>query len=93
LRCGKDHRPRGQSERPRNEAAKICAEKLNVIGLMPHPENLVVPPVGGIDGEPFLSRQMARGALYSVRLPEHAPLLNSPFMAIGRWWRIGDGGA
>ena len=33
-----------------NAIAGIYSEKLNVLGLMPHPENLVDPLVGGIDG-------------------------------------------
>jgi phosphoribosylformylglycinamidine synthase len=30
--------------------AGIYSEKLNVLGLMPHPENLIDPLVGGTDG-------------------------------------------
>lgn len=33
-----------------NDIAGIYSEKLNVLGLMPHPENLVDPLVGGTDG-------------------------------------------
>jgi phosphoribosylformylglycinamidine synthase I len=33
-----------------NAIAGIYSERLNVLGLMPHPENLVDPLVGGIDG-------------------------------------------
>src|SRR5215203_2898636 len=33
-----------------NSIAGIYSERLNVLGLMPHPENLVDPLVGGIDG-------------------------------------------
>jgi phosphoribosylformylglycinamidine synthase subunit PurQ / glutaminase len=33
-----------------NAVAGIYAEKLNVLGLMPHPENFVDPLVGGTDG-------------------------------------------
>jgi phosphoribosylformylglycinamidine synthase subunit PurQ / glutaminase len=33
-----------------NSIAGIYSEKLNVLGLMPHPENLVDPLVGGTDG-------------------------------------------
>jgi phosphoribosylformylglycinamidine synthase I len=33
-----------------NSIAGIYSEKLNVLGLMPHPENLVDPLVGGIGG-------------------------------------------
>jgi phosphoribosylformylglycinamidine synthase len=34
----------------RNDIAGIYSEKRNVLGLMPHPENLIDPLVGGIDG-------------------------------------------
>ncbi len=33
-----------------NDIAGIYSEELNVLGLMPHPENLVDPLVGGTDG-------------------------------------------
>ena len=33
-----------------NAIAGIYSEELNVLGMMPHPENLIVPLVGGIDG-------------------------------------------
>jgi len=33
-----------------NDIAGIYSEKLNVLGLMPHPENLIDPLVGGIEG-------------------------------------------
>lgn len=35
----------------RNDIAGIFSEKKNVLGLMPHPENLIDPLVGGIDGK------------------------------------------
>ena len=34
-----------------NDIAGIYSEKLNVLGMMPHPENLIDPLVGGIDGK------------------------------------------
>jgi phosphoribosylformylglycinamidine synthase len=34
----------------RNDIAGIYSERMNVLGLMPHPENLIDPLVGGIDG-------------------------------------------
>ena len=34
-----------------NAIAGIYSERLNVLGLMPHPENLIDPLVGGIDGQ------------------------------------------
>lgn len=33
-----------------NDIAGIYSEKFNVLGLMPHPENLIDPLVGGVDG-------------------------------------------
>jgi phosphoribosylformylglycinamidine synthase len=33
-----------------NDIAGIYSDKLNVLGMMPHPENLIDPLVGGIDG-------------------------------------------
>ena len=35
----------------RNSIAGIYSDKLNVLGLMPHPENLIDPLVGGVDGK------------------------------------------
>ncbi|MFM8859392.1 MAG: phosphoribosylformylglycinamidine synthase subunit PurQ [Methylocystis sp.] len=35
----------------RNDIAGIFSKKKNVLGLMPHPENLIDPLVGGIDGK------------------------------------------
>ena len=34
----------------RNDIAGIYSDKLNVLGMMPHPENLLDPLIGGIDG-------------------------------------------
>ena len=34
----------------RNDIAGIYSDRLNVLGLMPHPENLIDPLVGGVDG-------------------------------------------
>jgi phosphoribosylformylglycinamidine synthase len=45
-RLGGDANPNGS----RNDIAGIYSEKKNVLGLMPHPENLIDPLVGGIDG-------------------------------------------
>ena len=36
-----------------NAIAGIYSERLNVLGLMPHPENLIDPLVGGTDGLPM----------------------------------------
>ncbi len=33
-----------------NDIAGVYSEALNVLGLMPHPENLIDPLVGGVDG-------------------------------------------
>ena len=35
----------------RNDIAGIYSERFNVLGLMPHPENLIDPLVGGVDGK------------------------------------------
>ena len=43
---GGDANPNGSV----NDIAGIYSEKLNVLGLMPHPENLIDPLVGGTDG-------------------------------------------
>jgi phosphoribosylformylglycinamidine synthase len=36
-----------------NAIAGICSENGRVLGLMPHPEDLVDPLMGGIDGKPL----------------------------------------
>jgi phosphoribosylformylglycinamidine synthase len=33
-----------------NDIAGVYSERLNVLGMMPHPENLIDPLVGGVDG-------------------------------------------
>jgi phosphoribosylformylglycinamidine synthase I len=43
---GGDANPNGSV----NDIAGIYSERSNVLGLMPHPENLIDPLVGGIDG-------------------------------------------
>jgi phosphoribosylformylglycinamidine synthase len=46
-----------------NDIAGIYSEKFNVLGLMPHPENLIDPLVGGVDGRGlFTSLAHARAA-------------------------------
>jgi phosphoribosylformylglycinamidine synthase I len=45
-RTGGDANPNGST----NDIAGIYSEGFNVLGLMPHPENLIDPLVGGIDG-------------------------------------------
>ena len=45
----------------RNDIAGIFSDKRNVLGLMPHPENLIDPLVGGIDGR-ALFESLARAA-------------------------------
>lgn len=42
-----------------NAIAGIYAPKLNVLGLMPHPENFVDPLVGGTDGRPLFDSLVA----------------------------------
>jgi phosphoribosylformylglycinamidine synthase len=36
-----------------NSIAGVFNERFNVLGLMPHPENLIDPLVGGVDGRPL----------------------------------------
>jgi phosphoribosylformylglycinamidine synthase len=43
---GGDANPNGSM----NDIAGVYNETFNVLGLMPHPENLIDPLVGGIDG-------------------------------------------
>lgn len=38
-----------------NSIAGVFNERLNVLGLMPHPENLIDPLVGGVDGRPLFA--------------------------------------
>jgi phosphoribosylformylglycinamidine synthase I len=45
-----------------NDIAGIYSAGLNVLGLMPHPENLVDPLVGGTDGRPLFA-SLARAAM------------------------------
>jgi phosphoribosylformylglycinamidine synthase subunit PurQ / glutaminase len=42
-----------------NDIAGIYSENLNVLGLMPHPENLIDPLVGGTDGRAMFESLMA----------------------------------
>ncbi|MCW2285874.1 phosphoribosylformylglycinamidine synthase [Rhodoblastus acidophilus] len=42
-----------------NDIAGIYSEKLNVLGMMPHPENLIDPLVGGIDGRGLFASLVA----------------------------------
>lgn len=46
---GGDSNPNGSMQ----DIAGIYSENFNVLGLMPHPENLIDPLVGGTDGVPF----------------------------------------
>ena len=34
-----------------NSIARVFNDQFNVLGLMPHPENLIDPLVGGVDGQ------------------------------------------
>jgi len=38
-----------------NNIAGVLNERFNVLGLMPHPENLIDPLAGGIDGRPLFA--------------------------------------
>jgi phosphoribosylformylglycinamidine synthase I len=44
-----------------NDIAGIYSENFNVLGLMPHPENLIDPHVGGTDGRPLFESLAAIG--------------------------------
>jgi phosphoribosylformylglycinamidine synthase len=43
-----------------DDIAGICNERGNVFGLMPHPERVVDPLVGGTDGQPFFTSIVGR---------------------------------
>ena len=45
-RVGDATNPNGST----NAIAGVFNERFNVLGLMPHPENLIDPLVGGVDG-------------------------------------------
>lgn len=45
-----------------NAIAGIYSDRLNVLGLMPHPENLIDPLVGGVDGRGLFQSLAAAGA-------------------------------
>jgi phosphoribosylformylglycinamidine synthase I len=36
-----------------NNIAGVFSDRFNVLGLMPHPENLIDPLIGGVDGRPL----------------------------------------
>jgi len=46
----------------RNDIAGIYSERFNVLGLMPHPENLIDPLVGGVDGRGMFTSLAAAAA-------------------------------
>lgn len=50
-RVTKDSNPNGSQ----NNIAGVFNERFNVLGLMPHPENLIDPLTGGIDGRPLFA--------------------------------------
>jgi phosphoribosylformylglycinamidine synthase subunit PurQ / glutaminase len=48
----------GDSSNPNGSTHSIAGvfnERFNVLGLMPHPENLIDPLVGGVDGRPLFA--------------------------------------
>jgi phosphoribosylformylglycinamidine synthase len=45
-----------------NDIAGLYSERFNVLGLMPHPENLIDPAVGGTDGLPLFESLFERAA-------------------------------
>ncbi len=63
LRCQGDVGGEANPNGSVNDIAGIYSEKFNVLGLMPHPENLIDPLVGGTDGRGMfesLSRALRR---------------------------------
>jgi phosphoribosylformylglycinamidine synthase subunit PurQ / glutaminase len=42
-----------------NDIAGVYSKRFNVLGLMPHPENLIDPLVGGVDGRPMFAAMAA----------------------------------
>ena len=42
-----------------HDIAGVYSERFNVLGLMPHPENLIDPLVGGVDGRALFASLMA----------------------------------
>ncbi len=42
-----------------NGIAGVFSERFNVLGLMPHPENLIDPLIGGVDGRPMFEALVA----------------------------------
>lgn len=56
-KVGGDANPNGS----RNDIAGIYSERFNVLGLMPHPENLIDPLVGGVDGRGLFASIAAFG--------------------------------
>jgi phosphoribosylformylglycinamidine synthase len=57
-RLGAEANPNGS----RNDIAGVYSAARNVLGLMPHPENLIDPLVGGIDGRALFSSLAAAAA-------------------------------
>ena len=54
-RVGGEANPNGSV----NDVAGIYSENFNVLGLMPHPENLIDSLVGGTDGRPMFAALLA----------------------------------
>ena len=52
---GNDANPNGSMD----DIAGILNEKRNVLGMMPHPERLVSPSLGGTDGRPMFEGLLA----------------------------------
>jgi phosphoribosylformylglycinamidine synthase subunit PurQ / glutaminase len=55
-RVGESSNPNGST----NAIAGVFNERFNVLGLMPHPENLIDPLVGGVDGRPLFEALAAK---------------------------------
>ena len=54
-RVGGGANPNGSA----NDIAGIYSDNLKVLGLMPHPENLIDPLVGGTDGRALFESLLA----------------------------------
>ncbi len=55
---GAEANPNGST----NHIAGIYSEKLNVLGMMPHPENFIDPLVGGVDGRGLFESLLNKAA-------------------------------
>ena len=78
--CDDDGQGRGRLKPQRRDQriAGVFNERFNVLGLMPHPENLIDPLVGGVDGRALFDSLAAERAWRSVRVrapPRRPPVI------------------